>query len=428
VTSPGEALFRPITVGGLTLPGRLFKTATSETRATDDGRIGPEFIAFYEPIARGGTPLIITGNLYVSPDGHSTPRQAGADHDDKIPGLGRLAEAVQAHGSRLFVQLSHCGRQVLPRAVGLPEAVSASPVKDLFTGTRPRALEPGEIARIVRDFAAAAARCREAGVDGVQIHAAHGYLLSQFLTPYVNRRGDAYGGSTEDRARLMVEVLDAVRDRVGPDYPMIVKLNGSDALPLRRGLGPEELVDVAVLAERHGADAVEVSVGHYESGFPVVRGTFWRCLRLFSRGAARDLPTVRRIALKVGWPVAAVACNLLWRPREGFNLDYARAFKRALSIPVVSVGGFRTREAMERAIDEGACDAVAVGRGLIADPFLYRHLREGTGGPRCVECNACVGHIGTRPVDCYHPRVRAEKDAMLEGDPGPGSMRPGDRD
>jgi len=416
MTNDAGALFRPIALGGVPLPGRLFKAATSETRATADGLIGPEFLAFYEPIARGGTPLIITGNLYTSAHGRATPRQPGADRDETIPGLRRLARTVQRHGSRLVVQLSHAGRQVLPPGVGLSEAVSASAVKDLLTGTRPRPLTEGEIAEAVRGFAAAAARCREAGADGVQIHAAHGYLISQFLTPYTNRRNDGYGGSPGGRARLLVEILDAVRERVGSDYLVMLKINGSDALPLRPGLGTDELVDVARLAERHGVDAVEVSVGHYESGFPVVRGTFGRSLWNFSRGSARDLPTLRKVAVRVGWPFAALACNLLWKPREGFNLEYARAFKQALRIPVLCVGGFRTREAMERAIDEGMCDAVTVGRGLIADPFLYRHLRDGTEGPRCVECNACVGHIGTRPVDCYHPDVKRARDAMLAAD------------
>ncbi len=414
MTEEPGALLRPITLGRLTLPGRLFRAATSETRATPEGLIGPEYLAHYEPIARGGTPLIITGNMYTSRKGRSTPRQAGADHDGTLPGLRALARTVHQHGSRVVVQLSHAGRQLLPPAVDVSEAVSASAVKDLFTGTRPRPLDVDEIEQIVRDFADAAARCQEAGADGVQIHAGHGYLISQFLTPYTNRRDDRYGGSPERRATLLVEVLDAVRARVGPEYLVMVKLNGSDALPLRRGLGPDELVGMAALAERHGADAVEVSVGHYESGFPVVRGTFGRSLRNFAHGAGRHLPLLRRLGLRLGWPVAALVCNLAWKPREGFNLAYARRFKRAVGIPVLCVGGFRTRRAMERAIDEGSCDAVTVSRGFLADPYLWRHLRDGTGGPRCVDCNACVGHIGTLPVDCYHPDVRRERDAMLQ--------------
>jgi 2,4-dienoyl-CoA reductase-like NADH-dependent reductase (Old Yellow Enzyme family) len=117
--------------------------------------------------------------------------------------------------------------------------------------------------------------------------------------------------------------------------------------------------------------------------------------------------------MRVFWPVLALGSNLIWRPYEGYNLRYARRFKDALSIPVLCVGGFLTRPAMESAIERGLCDAVTIGRGFIADPFLYRHLRDGTPGPRCVDCNACIGAIGTSPIDCYHPVVRAQKDAML---------------
>jgi 2,4-dienoyl-CoA reductase-like NADH-dependent reductase (Old Yellow Enzyme family) len=165
--------------------------------------------------------------------------------------------------------------------------------------------------------------------------------------------------------------------------------------------------------EREGIDAIEISVGHYESGFPVVRGTFGRCLRAMVQGSGRHLPGLRRPLMRVLWPFLALAFNLTWRPYEGFNLRYARHFKKALSIPVLCVGGFLSRKEMEEAIASDACDAVSVGRGFIADPFLYRHLKNGNNGPRCVDCNACIGCIGAKPIDCYHPRVRAEKDAML---------------
>src|SRR5258706_16202813 len=141
-------LFTPITIGKLTLPGRLIKTATAETRASDDGLVTPQLIDFYLPMAKGGTPLIITGNIYVSRDGKSAPHQVGADSDDKIPGLTQLVAAVHAHGSKMFAQLNHCGRQVVPRFAGLPEAVSASSKTELVTGTHPRALTIAEIERI----------------------------------------------------------------------------------------------------------------------------------------------------------------------------------------------------------------------------------------------------------------------------------------
>jgi 2,4-dienoyl-CoA reductase-like NADH-dependent reductase (Old Yellow Enzyme family) len=339
--------------------------------------------------------------------------QMGLDNDTKIPALKQLVDSIHAHGTKIFAQLNHSGRQVIPSFAGLPEAVSASSVKDLSTGTRARALTVAEIERIVQRFADAAARCQKAGFDGVQIHAGHGYLINQFLTPYTNKRSDDYGGSFENRLRFLRDVYRAMRARVGRDYPVIIKLNGSDYLPLRPGLKTPELVRIAKAMEEEGIDAVEVSVGQYESGFPMVRGTFGRCLRHMLSGGVRHVALWRRVSFNLFWPLMALAFNLLFKRREGFNLDYARQFKQALSIPVICVGGFISDEAMQAAIEQGLCDAVSVGRGFIADPLLYRHFHNGTAGPRCVDCNACVGLIGTQPIDCYHPRIRAEKDAML---------------
>ena len=406
-------LFTSIRIGTLEIAGRLIKTATAETLADAAGRVTPELIRFYDLIAQGETPLIITGNIYVSRDGKSAPRQLGADDDDKIAGLTRLVDAVHARGSKFFAQLNHCGRQVVPRFAGIEEAVSASNKTELVTGTRPRALSVAEIERLVTRYADAAARCRQAGFDGVQIHAANGYLMSQFLTPYTNKRNDAYGGAIENRTRLLIDVLRAIKTRVGADYPVIIKMNGSDYLPLRPGLSTQELADIAVLLERAGTDAIEVSVGHYESGFPMVRGTFLRCMRNMVQGGMRQLPFVRRWGLRLSWPLLAVLFNLLFSRREGFNSDYTKQFKARLSIPVICVGGFLTRAAMEVALAEDRCDIVSAGRAFLADPFFYRHLRDDQPGPRCVDCNACVGHLGAQPADCYHPVVAAEKAALL---------------
>ncbi|QID17682.1 NADH:flavin oxidoreductase [Nitrogeniibacter mangrovi] len=406
-------LFTPIRIGSLELPARLFKTATAETRATADGYVTDALVAFYRLLARGETPLIITGNIYVSRQGKSAPRQTGADDDDKIPGLARIPEAVHAHGGRIFAQLNHCGRQVVPDFVGATDVVSASATKDLLTGTQPRALSEAEIGQIVEDFGEAARRCREAGFDGVQMHSANGYLMSQFLTPYTNRRGDGYGGEPEARTRFGREVLAAIRARVGDDFPVIIKMNGHDDLPLRAGLKTDALAEAAHRFEAAGVDAVEISVGHYESGFPMVRGSFEHCLRAMVQGSMAHLPLFRRHFMRLFRPFVALACNHLWPGREGFNLDYAPAFKGKLGIPLICLGGFRTRAAMEEAIARGLCDAVSAGRPFLADPFFFAHTRDEVPGPRCVDCNACVGHLGARPADCYHPYVRTEKAAML---------------
>jgi 2,4-dienoyl-CoA reductase-like NADH-dependent reductase (Old Yellow Enzyme family) len=262
--SPNESiLFTPLVIGKLTIGGRIIKTATSETRATAGGLATQQHIDFYLPMAQGGVPLIITGNLYTSLDGKSTPLQMGADEDAKVPALKQLVDATHAHGTKIFAQLNHAGRQVIPSFAGVPEAVSASSVKDLSTGTQPRALTVAEIERIVQQFADAAARCKQAGFDGVQIHAGHGYLINQFLTPYTNRRTDDYGGSFDNRLRFLREVFRAIRRRVGNGCPVIIKLNGSDYLPLRPGLKTPELVKIALAMEQEGIDAVEVSVGQY---------------------------------------------------------------------------------------------------------------------------------------------------------------------
>ncbi|MCB1954175.1 MAG: NADH:flavin oxidoreductase [Rhodocyclaceae bacterium] len=407
------SLFSPIRIGSLALPARLFKTATAETRADASGGVTDAVVDFYRLLAKGETPLIVTGNIYVNRQGKSAPRQLGADEDGKIEGLRRITGVVHGFGGRIFAQLNHCGRQVVPDFVGAPEVVSASGVTELLTGTRPRALGSDEIGALVTAFAEAARRCQAAGFDGVQLHSANGYLLSQFLTPYTNRRGDEYGGSLENRTRFAREILAAIRLRCGDDFPVIMKLNGADRLPLRPGLDTEDLVAVALRMQEAGIDAVEITVGHYESGFPMVCGTFDLCLRHMVDGSMAQLPFVRRTAMRWFRPLVAWASNHLWKGREGFNLDYAPAFARRLSIPVICVGGFRSRAAMEDAIGRGLCGAVSAGRAFIADPFLFRHLRDGQAGPRCVDCNGCVGHLGAQPADCYHPLVGADKRAML---------------
>lgn len=409
-----EPLFSPLQIGKLQVAGRVFKTATAETRADKDGFVTDELLEFYAPIADAGTPLIITGNIFINVPGKSTHRMTGADDDDKIPGLRRLADTAHAGGSKLFAQLNHCGRQVLAGAMGLDSAVSASDVREKMLGTKPRPMTPGEIRKTVSDFAAAAVRCQKAGFDGVQIHAGHGYLICQFLTPYTNRRRDEYGGSFENRVRFLREVVRETRARVGADFPIILKLNGADALPARKGLKTPELVHIAKEMEAEGVDGIEVTVGHYESGFPMIRGTFDAFFdSLVNHGLGPEQPQPMRFAIRAFGPLLAFVFNRIWPHYEGFNLDYSRALKAELSIPIICVGGFRSRSAMHDAITSDSADAVSCARSFVADPYFYEHLRTGEPGPKCTFCNACIGRAGKHPVDCYHPVVRSAKDQLL---------------
>ena len=404
----------PLTINRLTVAGRVFKTATTETLADEDGTISDAYLRFYEPIAAAGTPLILTGNMYAGPSGKATYRTPGIEHDGRIEGLARFTEMVHRHGSRTIVQINHCGRQANPKVAGYDRTLAPSPVLEKTGLNRPRAITLPEIERTIDEFAAAAGRAVRAGFDGVQVHMSHGYLLNEFLTPYTNRRTDQYGGSFENRLRLPREVVQAVRERVGPDYPLLIKLNGDDMLMTRGGLPANEFVRIALALQAERVDAVEISCAHYESGFPMLRGRFDAFLRTYAfHGQGEFLPRWRQRAMAaLDTPFAALA-NRRWAHQEGFNLAFARKFSAALDIPVITVGGFITASAIEGAIASGATDAVSIGRAMIADPFLYRHLRDGGSGPRCDYCNLCVAHGGRHGVDCYNPQLRPERQRML---------------
>lgn len=402
-------LFAPLAIGPVTAQGRVFKAATSETRASSDGFVTDELLDFYAPIAAAGTPLIITGNLYVSPQGRSTSRMAGVDDDDKIPGLTRWAELLKSGGGLAVAQLNHAGRQIVKLAPGEPHAVSASNVREPLMGTKPRALARDELPGVVESFASAAWRAAEAGFDGVQLHFAHGYLLSEFLTGHTNRRRDDYGGSLENRMRLPLEVLRAVRERVGDSVAVLGKINGTDALALRRGAPTRELVRVARAMQEEGLDAIEISRGHYASGASMIKGHFGGFLRAMVReGGGQELAAWRRAGALAVAPLVERAMNRLWPPEEGFNLPEAEQFTSALEIPVICCGGFQAKAGMEAAIDAGRCDAVSVARAMIAEPELWAHLKApDPEAATCGFCNGCIARAGGSPVACYGGRAAA---------------------
>ncbi|MGV9818924.1 NADH:flavin oxidoreductase [Nocardia xishanensis] len=410
-----SVLETPLTIGRMTARGRLFKSATSETRASTDGYVTDELLQFYEPIIEANTPMIVTGNLFVSAQGKSAGRQAGIDADDKIPGLRDWTALTRGRDVKLVAQLNHGGRQIGTPAAGVDRIVSASDVREPMLGTKPSPLRSDEIPMVVESFAAAAERAREAGFHGVQIHAAHGYLLNQFLTPHTNRRTDTYGGSLENRARLLLEVLTSVRSRLGDDYPILIKLNGTDDLPFRAGATTEELLRVAMWLQDEGADAIEISRGHYESWPSTIQGRYKGFFRAsLTVGSGRDMPSARKAVGRAVGPILEYVAERLRPPVEGFNLPYAQLFTHALDIPVICVGGFHTRRGMEAAIDSGKTDAVAAARAMIANPHLYRTvLQETSDTPICGYCNSCIARHGGMPIDCYSDEIRYTRDQML---------------
>ncbi|MBN1837582.1 MAG: NADH:flavin oxidoreductase [Spirochaetales bacterium] len=329
--------FSPVSIGALRLPNRFARSATHAFMADEQGRVTAAEEELVRRLAGGGVGLIVVGHAYVRPQGRVTPSMLGLDDDDKIPGFARLAAAVHGEGpARIVAQLNH--------------AVPEGP-----------AFAESEGPRLVEAWGAAAARAREAGLDGVQIHAAHGYLLNQSLSPLTNRRTDAYGGSLENRARLLREILVEVRRRVGPEFPLLMKLASSDGQP--GGLTLEESVQVARWARDSGLAALEVS------------------------GGLRPGMNMRR-------------------PKrvedEGFFREQARAFKQALSIPVISVHGYRSLAVMHETLASGAADLIALCRPLIREPDLIERFRRGSQErSTCISCNECLKR--REPLRCWQP-------------------------
>jgi len=343
-----DTIFTPWRMGSLELPNRLVRSATWEGMAGVDGEVTDELAAFNGKLAEGGVGLIISGYAYVSPDGLGLPKQTGAHSDALVDGLAAMSSAVHSAGGRIALQIVHAGGQTRSEWTGRPTVGPSAMVDPMFGEVQE--LSAGRIREIVGDFAAAAKRAVEAGFDAVQLHAAHGYLINQFLSPNTNRRNDGYGGDPANRARFCFEVYEAVRREVGTDYPVFVKLNSDDAVD--GGLDLAEAIEVARGLSERGIDAIEVSGGVPAAG---------------AKSAARVVKNPGE---------------------EGYFLGNARAIKEAVDCPVISVGGYRSRSKIVEALQW--IDAVAMSRPFIRQPDLANRLEDGSADRAdCVSCGGC---------------------------------------
>ena len=340
-------LFTPVRIGSLAIPNRLIRSATAEWLADAEGRPNPALRSLYRDLARGGVGLIVTGHMYVHPSGKAHSMMAGIYSDELVPDLMVLADAVHREGGRVVVQINHGGLQCwggLESEPIAPSAVAASPLRQ-----GARKMKPDEIDLIVEAYGHAARRAQEAGFDGVQIHAAHGYLVNQFLSPLVNRRLDAWGGSLEGRMRFLRAVCLEVRKQVGPDYPVFIKLGMMDHA--EGGLTAEEGTQVVAALEEMGLDAVEISGG--------IAGPLKRDLNV--------RPAIRS------------------ESEEAYFRPLAVQARPATSLPIALVGGFRSRHVMEEVLDAGDADIIALCRPLICEPAFPNKLRLGL-----QERSACI--------------------------------------
>jgi 2,4-dienoyl-CoA reductase-like NADH-dependent reductase (Old Yellow Enzyme family) len=342
-------LFESTSIKGMVLANRFVRSATWEGLAADDGNVTPALIDVQAQLAHGGVGLIISGHAYVSREGQAGNRQLGVYSDELIKGLMDMAHAVHAAGGRIALQLAHAGSRAASRITGLePRGPS---VMESDSGPAGKEMTMGDIEEVIEAFALAAVRAKKAGFDAVQIHAAHGYLLSQFLSPYFNKRNDGYGGGIENRARLSVEALKAIRKAVGPEFPVLIKLNSEDFLP--GGLITEDMIRVAVMLEETGIDAIEMSGGTFLSG-----------KNSPSRTGKQD--------------------------PEAYYENAAGTYKKEVSVPLMLVGGIHTFETAERLVASEAADYISLCRPLIREPALVNRWKSGDHRPAlCVSDNGC---------------------------------------
>jgi 2,4-dienoyl-CoA reductase-like NADH-dependent reductase (Old Yellow Enzyme family) len=390
-------LFSPTKIGDLELKNRFVRSATFEAMASEDGRVTDELIRVYRNLAKGEVGLAILSLVYVHRSGQSYPRQTGLHTDEMIPGLERLVQAVHDEGGRILVQLTHGGRQGNPAVLGWrPKGPSAKHLDPNYLYL-PREMDEGDIQEVIRAFGEAARRAAEAGADGIQLHGAHTYLLGQFLSPFFNARLDRWGSSAENRFRLVKEVFKATREAVPATMPVTIKLNSHDHTP-RRGVTPRLAERYAGWLAELGIDAVELSAGSVHFSYMNM-----------SRGS---VPTRSVLSVLPLWkrPVAWVMLRRLEaRPElgleEAYNLEAARQVKPALGqVPLILVGGVRTRETMEQVLGSGTAELISMSRPFLREPNLVKKLREGRAdSAACISCNNCLAAaagVGI-PVRCY---------------------------
>jgi len=359
-------LFQPGTIGRLTLPNRLVRSATAETLADPSGRPLPQLAELYRRLARGGVGLLITGHLYVDPRGKAHPGMTAIDSDDCVERLGVLAEAVHAEGGRIAAQINHAGRQV--HRDTLPNPMAPSDSEATTARAAAHAMSEQEIEETIAAYAHAARRAKSAGIDAVQLHAAHGYLINQFLSPLTNRRTDTWGGSLRNRLRFLASVAAAVRTEVGEDYPVFAKLGMRDAS--EDGLSLDEGCEIVAAFQSLGLDAVEISGG---------------------------------IADKGGFNINP---NIAPGLNEATFRTWAQAARAVAGVPIILVGGMRSRAVMEDVLTTGDAQFVSMCRPLICEPDLPEKLRLGTtDASACVSHNRCWPDEGQVGIACKCPGV-----------------------
>ena len=355
-----DKLFSPFSIGTLKMQNRIVMPPMATHYATTEGFVTERQIAYYVERAKGGVGYITIEHTGILQQGKASPNMLLISTDEHASSIEKLIGAVHGVGGKIIVQINHAGRQTVSAVTGSP-IVGPSPIPCPTRDEIPRELSLGEIKDIIEAFSVAAQRVKKAGADGVELHMAHGYLICSFLSPFSNQRADQYGGDIQGRARFAVEVLRSVRNRVGPDFPIICRLSGDEYVD--GGLKIEETREIAKILEKEGADALHVSACNAASVY-------------------------------LNHPSYYV--------EEGVFVHLARAIKSEVDIPVTTVGRIRTPVMADQIIRDGKADLVSMGRALIADPHVPKKAKEGRFKEiiPCISCNRCIMTLRKGAVQC----------------------------
>ena len=376
-------IFSPADIGGVQVNNRILRAATHEGMADENGSPTELLVKLYEHLSKGGAGAIITGFIGVSKESRSTdPGMSLLDSDDKIPAYAEMTDRVHRAGGVIIAQLAHCGGSSIMGKAGRPDNLTRE-----------------QILKIEDDFARAAKRAKAAGFDGIELHAAHGYLLSGMLSGNTNHRKDEYGGSEDNRFRMLGEILKKLREELS-DYPIYVKFNGTEKST--KGIHEAEAVRIAKRLENAGASAIEVSSNQFSENLGPLRGDVPVDMILHSYPVIKDLPGFVKKPLR---PVIK-AVKKPDEPQHLYNVPAAKAIKAAVNIPVIVCGGIRSKDDMEQVICTEGLDAVSISRPLILEADLVNKYKTGkTKEPKCIECNYCVVGIMDAPVRCYYGKM-----------------------
>jgi 2,4-dienoyl-CoA reductase (NADPH2) len=426
-----DAIFQPLVFKNLTVKNRLFRSNIAGRLDNYDGSGNQARINWEVKFARGGIGAIISSFVPVLIHGRIMPNYATIDTDDKIPFWRAVGKAVHEFDCKYILQLSHGGRQRDVPGIEFPIGLSSTDRKDPLHGFECQRMTLADIKDTVAAFAEGARRAREAGLDGVELHGANGYLITQFLSSAINDRDDDYGGPLENRARFVVDIVKAIRARVGRDFHLQMKISATDHnndLLLLRLEKPGNVVSDSIQVCKWlvdaGVDSVHVSTG---SSFPHPKNPAGSDLPVdvlastYEQLASSGLSTFRNFLLFHG-DLTAAAFRKQWLDAgvpadqiEGLNLPDARAIKQAVTVPVICTGGFQTASVIRNAIGRGDCDAVSMARPLVANNDLPKQFAAGRDRAEkpCTYCNKCLVHVVEHPIGCYEESRFASRDEML---------------